>query len=136
MAKNVLVDSGFLVALLSQRDAHHTWAAGQAANFPPPWTTAEAIISEAFHLLGPRGGPALSALLHRRALLLGFALDANLDPVLKLLEKYSNVPMSLADACLVRMTETQSNPALLTTDGDFLVYRRLGRQVIPTVMPS
>jgi uncharacterized protein len=44
--------------------------------------------------------------------------------------------MSLADACLVRMTETVSDPLVLTTDSDFAIYRRHSRQVIPCVMPS
>lgn len=136
MARNVLVDSGFLVALISSRDTYHPWATGQTPRLPPPWSTCEAVISEAFHLLGPRGGPALSMLLRRRALLVGFSLAENLEPVLKLLGKYSDIPMSLADACLVRMTETFGDPLLLTTDDDFRVYRRHGRQVIRCAMPS
>jgi hypothetical protein len=48
---------------------------------------------------------------------------------------YASVPMSLADACLVRMSETLADPVLLTTDADIRVYRRHGRQVVPTVMP-
>ena len=59
-----------------------------------------------------------------------------MDAVLKLLEKYAGVRMSFADACLVRMTETLNDPVLLTTDTDFRVYRRHGRQVIPCVLPS
>jgi len=51
------------------------------------------------------------------------------------MQKYSDLPMSLADACLVRMTETLPDPILLTTDTDFGVYRRHGRQIIPSVMP-
>ena len=51
------------------------------------------------------------------------------------MEKYIDVPMSLADACLVRMTETLSDPVLLTTDADFRIYRRLGRQTVPCIMP-
>lgn len=43
--------------------------------------------------------------------------------------------MSIADACLVRLTEVLPNPLLLTTDSDFKVYRRLGPRVIPTRMP-
>lgn len=136
MARNVLVDSGFLVALVSNRDTHHSWATGQTPRVPPPWSTCEAVISEAFHLLGPRGAPALGILLRRGALLIGFSLADNLEPVLKLLEKYSDIPMSLADACLVRMTETFGDPLLLTTDDDFRVYRRHGRQVVPCAMPS
>ena len=50
--------------------------------------------------------------------------------------KYVDVPMSFADACLVRMTETLPDPILLTTDRDFRIYRRHGRQVIPCKMPD
>jgi hypothetical protein len=67
-------------------------------------------LSEAFHLLGARGTPGLSALLRRRSVLVAFDLAKDLDTVLKLMQKYSDVPMSLADACLVRMTETFANP--------------------------
>jgi predicted nucleic acid-binding protein len=135
MAENVLVDAGFIVALLSNRDAHHSWAVAKAPDLPPPWSTCEAVLSEAYHLLGPRGGPALRALLRRRALVVAFSLAENLEPVLKLVEKYADIPMSIADACLVRMTETFSGPLILTTDEDFRVYRRHGRQVVPSVTP-
>jgi uncharacterized protein len=113
MAKNVIVNAGFLVAPLSSRDGHHLWAAAQAPDLPPPWSTSEPVLSEAFHLLGNRGQSALAALLRRGALLLSFA-----------------------DACLVRMTETLSDPVILTTDSDFRVYRRHGRRVIPCVTPE
>jgi predicted nucleic acid-binding protein len=59
-----------------------------------------------------------------------------MEPVLTLLRKYADVPMSLADACLVRMTETLSDPLLLTTDSDFRIYRRHSRQTIPCKTPS
>jgi uncharacterized protein len=136
MAGNLLVDAGFLVALLSRRDAHHPWAVTQATEHAPPWRTCEAALSDAFHLLGTRGTPALSTMLQRRAVLSNFDLNDDLDSVLKLLQKYADVPMSLADACLVRMTETFPDPLVLTTDSDFKIYRRHSRQVIPCVMPS
>lgn len=136
MARTVLVDAGFLVALLSSRDTHHDWAVTQASELPPPWSTCEPALSEAFHLLGSRGVPNLGALLRRRAVLLSFTLKENLESVVKLIEKYWNVPMSLADACLVRMTETLPDPIILTTDQDFRVYRRHSRQVVPCVTPE
>ena len=132
----VLVDAGFLVALLSGRDRNHRWAAAQPPRFPPPWSTCEAVLSEAFHLLGARGRPALAALLGRRAVVCAFDLGEDLDRVLRLMQKYADVPMSLADACLVRMTETFADPVILTTDSDFRIYRRHSRQVVPCVMPS
>lgn len=135
MARSVLVDAGFIVALLSKRDAHCQWAASQAANFPPPWSTCEAAVSEAYHLLGAHA-EAVGALLRRRALVLRFQFAEHLDPTIRLIEKYSDIPMSLADACLVRMTEIFADSVILTTDQDFLIYRRHGRQVVPCVTPK
>ena len=133
MAGNVLVDAGFVVALLSRRDTHHPWAVAQAPQFAPPWNTCEAALSEAFHLLGTHGAPALSALLRRRSVVVVFELAADLESVLMLMRKYVSVPMSLADACLVRMTETLADPVILTTDTDFRIYRR---HVVPCVTPD
>ena len=79
--------------------------------------------------------PALTALLRRRAVVCAFDLDQEVEETLKLMQKYADLPMSLADACLVRMAEVMTNPVLLTTDTDFRVYRRHGRQAIPFVMP-
>ena len=135
MAASALVDTGFLVALVSSRDASHRWAAAQASSFPPPWMTCEAVLSETAHLLGERGTRSLAALLRRGALVCRYRFADDMDAVLKLLEKYADVPMSFADACLVRMTETLNDPMLLTTDTDFRIYRRHGRQIIPCVLP-
>src|SRR6266581_2840749 len=99
-------------------------------------STCEAALSEAFYLVGARGAPSLSALHRRRSVLLAFNLAKELEVVLKLMQKYSDVPMSLADACLVRMTETFADPVVLTTDADFRVYRRHSRHVVPCVTPN
>jgi predicted nucleic acid-binding protein len=135
MAGNVLVDAGFLIALLSRRDRHHRWAAAQSPHLARPWATCEAALSEAFYLLGGTGEPALVALLRRGAVVSAFNLGSELERVLNLMEKYADVPMSLADACLVRMSETASDAVILTTDRDFRIYRRHGRQVVPCMTP-
>ena len=136
MAGSVLVDAGFIVALLSRRDSHHQWAVAQTPQLAPPWNTCEAVLSEAFHLLGARGAPALRALLRRRSLRVAFAFAEHVEPVLRLMQKYADVPMSLADACLVRMTEAHADPVVLTTDADFRIYRRHSRHVVPCVTPG
>jgi uncharacterized protein len=136
MGASVIADASFLISLLSRRDVHHEWAVLQAAELPPPWVTCEAALAEAFHLLGARGAPALGAMLLRRSLRPAFELAGHLAAVLKLMRKYADVPMSLADACLVRMTETHSDAVLLTTDTDFRVYRRHSRQVVPCRLPD
>ena len=66
---------------------------------------------------------------------LSFDLGDELCAVLDLMDKYADVPMSLADACLVRMSETLPDPVVLTTDADFKIYRRHSRQVVPCLLP-
>ena len=115
MARNVLVDAGFVVALLSSRDNYHQWAVTQASEFPPPWSTCEAVLSESFHLLGGRGAPNLGALVRRRALLVSFEFAKHVEPVVRLIEKYSDVPMKfiirlLTEGFLVSNLARGANP--------------------------
>jgi predicted nucleic acid-binding protein len=67
--------------------------------------------------------------------LLALSLGDELKPILNLRAKYADVPMSLADACLVRMSETLPDPVVVTTDSDFRIYRRHGRQIVPCLFP-
>jgi predicted nucleic acid-binding protein len=134
MAANVIVDASFLVTLLSRRETNHRWAQSVMHLHPPPWNTCEAAISEAFYLLGP--SKPLTALLGRGTIVFPFHFQEAIESVVRLMEKYASVPMSFADACMVRMTEILSDPILLTTDADFHIYRRHSRHVVPCLMPD
>jgi hypothetical protein len=57
-------------------------------------------------------------------------------PLVALLRRYANVPISIADACLVRMSEIDASGTLMTLDSDFRIYRRNGRQAIPLLAPD
>jgi predicted nucleic acid-binding protein len=136
MAPSVLVDASYLVAFLSATDSNHRWAIEQATRLPPRWMTCEAVVSETFYLLGRYGSQSFASLLRRGAVLCSHSFADNVEAVLRLKDKYADVPMSFADACLVRMTETLDDPILLTMDRGFRIYRRHGRQVIPCVLPT
>jgi uncharacterized protein len=133
--RNCIVDSGALVALLDPREERHSWARETFARQPDPWFTCEAALSEALFLLQEPHSRALEQLLRKGHLRLGLNLAEELTRVLDLLAKYADVPMSLADACLVRMSEILPDPVVLTTDDDFRIYRRHSRQVVPCLMP-
>lgn len=135
MAVVAVVDAGFLAALLIRRERNHAWAVAEAARYVTPWRTCESVLSEAFFLLGHHGSPALATRLGRGVVQVSFAFAKEQSAILPLMGKYADVPMSLADACLVRMAELLPNPVVLTTDSDFRVYRRNGRQVVPCVLP-
>ncbi len=133
-----VVDTGPLVAFLDTRDPHHAWAAETFNRHALPLLTCEAVLSEACFVLGQAKGRqnAVMGLVSRGVLAIGFRLAPEFEAVRKLMAKYASVPMSLADACLVRMTELDGRASVVTFDGDFRVYRRNGRQAVPVLMPE
>lgn len=75
-------------------------------------------------------------MLRRGHLVIGISLEAVVASVESLMDRYSDVPMSLADACLVHLAESKRNAHILTLDTDFRVYRIHGRRVIPLLLPD
>jgi uncharacterized protein len=138
MMRRVLLDTGPLVAFLNRRDQYHSWSVDQWSRITPPLLTCEAALAEACFLVQqlPGGSHAVVDLVHRGVLTVPFRLAEETVAVSKLLDRYADVPMSLADACLVRMAEQHAESMVLTLDSDFKLYRKNRRQVIPTLMPE
>ena len=137
MTFTTIVDAGPLVAFLNQADTHHEWAATQFSRLKPPFLTCEAVLSEVCFVLRSRGADAALALdmVGRGALSLRFSLADEIEPVRRLMRRYADMGASLADICLVRMSDLHSNCKVLTIDSDFLIYRRDGRRTIPLIAP-
>lgn len=137
MSGFVVTDTSPLVAALLRRERHHAWTKEQLAALSPPLITCEPVLTEAIYLLRTNRAAvgALFAFMRRGLLEIRFSLSSELSAVHALLRKYATVPMSLADACLVRMAELHAGSTVLTLDQDFRVYRKHGRQVIPVLMP-
>jgi uncharacterized protein len=135
---SVIVDTGPLVALLNRRERHHAWAARIMDTIEPPIFTCDPVLSEACFLLQDMAGgaDAVMQLVARGIVRSEFHVMAEVDSVGALMKKFASVPMSLADACVVRMTELDPKSVVLTLDSDFKVYRRNKRQVVPTLMPN
>ena len=134
----VIIDTGPLVALLNRRERHHSWVKGVLDTIEPPIFTCEPVLSESCFLLQDiKGGQdAILELISRGILRSDFRATAEVDSLRSLMKKFSDVPMSLADACLVRMTELDPQGVVLTLDSDFKIYRRHRRQVVPTISPG
>lgn len=133
-----VIDTGPIIALLNRRDRYHKWARDVLDTIDPPVFTCEAVVSESCFLLGrlPGGLDTMLALLASDILKIDFRMSAEIDSLRGLMRKFATVPMSLTDACLVRMTEIEPESTIITLDSDFRVYRRNRRHVIPTIMPG
>ena len=133
----VVLDTGPLVALLDAADEHHAWAAREFARFEGAVRVCEAVLTEAFYLLRSLR-PAQAKILEwveRGELTCDFGLVEEARAVRALWGRYRNVPMSLADACVVRMAEKYPRATICTVDSDFSIYRRDGRRPLPLLTP-
>ena len=138
MKPTLLLDTGPLVALLNRCDRHHEWAKGVTGGRRPPFVTCEAVLSEACFLLRsyPAGIEAVLALVEKGLVEIPFRLASEASAARRLMVRYANLPMSLADACLVRMAELHPDTPMATIDADFRIYRMSGRRRIPVLMPG
>jgi predicted nucleic acid-binding protein len=133
-----IVDTGPLVAFFDRSERHHLWAAARVEELDAPLLVCEPVLTEAIYLLArfPNAQDACFSLLQNGALVVAFRLDDHIGVLRRLLQKYRDTPMSLADACVVRMAEIHEDHSVLTLDSDFTVYRRHGRLPITLMHPA
>lgn len=136
MSRTILLDAGPLVAYFDRQDQDHEWAVDQWEQLNAPFVTCESVISEACYLLRRvRKSPSQAVSFVGGAIWVNPILAEHSSEIAELMAKYADVPMSLADACLVKLSEKYPEGAVLTLDSDFRRYRRFTRQSIPTIMP-
>ena len=144
MNREIILDTGPLIALVNSRDHHHHWARAQWDTIEPPLLACEAVVAEACFLarrLGRGGEEKVLEFVRRGVLDLSFSLADEIDAVVKLAMQYHDVPnhdvpMSFADACLVRMSELHPASPVFTLDRDFTTCRRSRGQRIPLLYPG
>ena len=125
-APGILLDTGPLVALLSESDANHERARVLFAACAPPFRCCEAVIAEACFLMRkvhPSGPAEVVALGRRGVYNMAIAAGDHWTTIEALLKKYSDRPISFADACLVRCAEIHQESRIPTYDADVAFYK-------------
>jgi uncharacterized protein len=137
MPNAILLDTGPLVAFLAAGTSQHRWVIDQWKRLRPPMLTCEPVLTEAAFLLKREGldTDPLFALLERGVIRVDFSVAEQQANLRALMRRYANRPMSLADACLVRLSELHPSSTVFTLDSDFRIYRRHGNKVVPVLMP-
>ena len=133
----IIVDTGPLVAYLDRREEHHEWVLATLRELTEPLLTCDAVLIEAAHVLNRKGQPTdlVFSLMTEGLIKPCFEITKHWRELATLMRTYRAVPMSVTDACLVRMSEVQRSSVVFTLDRDFLIYRRNGRQRIPLLAP-
>ena len=133
----VIADTGPLVAYFDRRAGSHDWVRGQFEQLEAPLLSCQPVITEVLFLLKRAGlNPDwILAMIERGDLLCDFDLHGEVAALRRLLRQYRDLPATLADVCLVRMSEIHPDSIVLTLDRDFAVYRKNRRQTIPILAP-
>lgn len=123
--------------MLDADSQFHDWAVELWQNAAAPALTCEAVITEATFLFqrDQLSVDPLLKLLQSGALKIAISASDSIPDLHALIKRYRNVPMSFADACLVRLSEKHPSHSLVTLDSDFTYYRRHGNKVIPLLLP-
>jgi predicted nucleic acid-binding protein len=134
----VIIDAGPLVTFCDRRDRRHGWVVEVFRHIAGPLLTCESVMAEALYLTRHRADmqDALLAMIGEGLLSLPFNLERDVENIRSLRLQYQNVPMSLADACLVRLAEEFDGHQVCTFDSDFIVYRKHGKTPISLITPD
>ena len=132
-----IVDAGPLVVFLDGAEAHHRWVVEQVKVLDTPLLVCEPGLTETLHILKrrPEAQDMVFELVEDGTLLLAFEIDDHIAALRRLHRKYRDIPMSLADACIVVMAEIHDRHLVFTLDSDFTLYRKHGRVPLEVLRP-
>lgn len=137
MSHVTIIDTGPIVAYINRNDKYHGWAKQRFQELVSPVITCQAVLSEACYLTRhtKNGRETILEMVDRNLIQTEFNLNVEAKSIKQLITKYKSVPMSLADACLVRMTELFEGAKILTIDSDFSIYRKNKNSIIKCIAP-
>jgi predicted nucleic acid-binding protein len=135
--KPVLLDAGFIVALLDRSENFHKTCARTVREVEAPLVTCEAVITESCYLLRNLSGASEAVIENIAAGIfqVPFQLSRDVAGVKQVLRKYKDRKIDLADACLIHLADQFGTGDILTLDQDFAIYR-WGRNKPFRVLPS
>lgn len=130
--KNTLIDAGPLIALFNKSDKYHEKIKDFIKSYKGLLTTSWPVITEVCHMLDFNIGAQIDFL--KWIKLGGLKVEdieaEEIDKIIKLSEKYSDVPMDLADATLIIISERLGLKEIITIDSDYYIYRTTEKEML------
>ena len=134
--RQIILDTGPLVAWFCPRDSHHPWAKEIFAGLRVPCMICEAVLTETCHLVSRDNIPPSRVIeFVTDGLLAVIPLGDELPGIRRMIHKYADTPMDFADACVTRLAERYPDASVCTTDSDFVIYRKENGDPIPLIAP-
>jgi uncharacterized protein len=133
--KNTLIDAGPIIALFNKKDRYHDQIKDFLKQYTGILTSTWPVITEVSHMLDFNTQTQIDFLTW---VSIGGIRIENIDQediirIIKLSKKYSDIPMDLADASLVSISEKVSIKEIITIDTEFYIYRTFEKEMIKNI---
>lgn len=133
--QNTLIDAGPLIALFNKNDKYHNLIKDFIKNYKGILSTTWPVITEVSHMLDFNIKTQIDFLtwIQLGAVQVEDIDNTDLIRIIELSEKYSDVPMDLADASLVVLSEKLNVKKIITIDSDYYIYRTINKEMIENI---
>ncbi|MEO9968097.1 MAG: PIN domain-containing protein [Reichenbachiella sp.] len=133
--QSILIDAGPLIALFDKSDRYHTRAITFIKGYQGHLWSTWPVVTEVCHMLDFSTKAQYSFLewIRRGGLKIFDLNESHLERILELTEKFDDVPMDLADASLLLVSEERRHNKIATIDSDFYIYRDIRNQYLTNI---
>lgn len=133
--RNTLIDAGPLIGLFDRSDKYHFKVLRFIEDFKGYLWTTWPVATEVSHMLDFSTKVQLAFLrwIDRGGLQLFNLEEKHLHRIIELSEKFSDVPMDLADASLIVAAESKGLTEIASIDSGFYVYRDIRNRYLQNV---
>jgi uncharacterized protein len=134
--KSTLIDAGPIIALFNKDDTYHKVVKEFLKTYKGTLITSWPVVTEASHMLDFNVQVQID--LFKWIRLGGVLIEEvkinDIDRIIALSEKYSDIPMDLADASLVVLSEKLNIKEIITIDSDYYIYRTIEKEMIKNIL--
>ncbi|RLA76510.1 MAG: pilus assembly protein [Epsilonproteobacteria bacterium] len=134
--KNTIIDSGPIIALFDKDDKYHKKTLEFMHSFDGKLISTWAVITEVTHMLSFNLTVQLNFLkwVEMEAITIYQIEQSELTAMIKMMQKYSDIPMDLADSTLMYVAQKENIKDIISIDSDFDIYRTIKKQSLNNLL--
>ena len=134
--KSILIDAGPIIALFRKNDKYHESAVEFIKSIRAHLITTWPVVTEVMYELNrPDVQEKFLLWIERGGLEIANVDQSSVSGLIKLIKKYSDIPMDLADATLMLYAEETGINEIATIDSDFQIYRTPKKDYLKNIFP-
>lgn len=133
--KKCLIDTGPMIALFNKSDKYHEKVIAFMKDYNGFLYTTWPVLTEVLYMLNFNIQTQLDFMrwIDTGAVSVKNLENTDISEIIKLIDKYSDIPMDLADASLVMISENENIKEIISIDSDFQIYRSIKKKYLTNI---